>query len=782
MRWAVIAGAASCLLIFVVVFSRASKIQEPAPSGSNAIGASVAPLEGRSTSSHFQALSLDSTQVTLPASDRGPEMSGTLTFPVEGCPCPATILIQGVGSHDRDYTLFGHKPFAVLAERLATAGIAALRFDERGVGSSGGTPGAAAPPEMARDILGWVRLLQTDPRVDPKRIGLLGHSEGGIVASLAATQGPDLAFVILLGTPGLPGLEYNLQYEASMGRSTGLDDGSIQAKAKFQARVLGIIKNGKDPASTEGCLRSLYDSLTPTPSPERIMRTIQHLMSPEFTFNLLYDPAEVIPRIEAPVLAVFGEKDRQVPPDGNAEAMEALLNVGSGLDRVLVLPHLNHLMQTSETGSPEEYPQITEPIASEAVGLILRWVRTHTGPRQVGSCTVMLATDGQRVLGAANEDWKDPLTRFWIIPGQNQKHGWIKFGFAGGFPQAGMNDQGLFWDATGSPYLEMPHSEAHKTHFDGPLMVKVMEEASTVAEAREIFEAWYCEDQYRAQYLLGDAQGASMIVEGDSILPGTQSLQVLTNFYQSRPDLGGYPCHRYETAVAMLADAESVTPFLMGQVLDATHQGGGYPTQYSVIYDLPGRKVHLFHYHNFFEYLTLDLELEMAKGESSHDIPAIFSQIRLESPAYQSIVQGSEVNLTWAGRLASQYRLCFSTSPELDGPCSSVEPFLAFRSTAPLPLLGTVSLVFFLAAFPIRLRNRRWGTALLLGAVFAANACVSDSTAPVEVVDPEAVGEMSYLVRNLKPGHTYFWKLKADSPGGSSYTTETVTFSFTVEG
>ena len=118
--------------------------------------------------------------------------------------------------------------------------------------------------------------------------------------------------------------------------------------------------------------------------------------------------------------------------------------------------------------------------APAALDRIVQWIRNHSGPNPVRFCTVIHAAEGDVVLGGSNEDWKDPLTRFWIIPAEAGKYGWIKFGFAGGFPQAGMNDAGLFWDATGSPYLAMPLSEAQKKSYDGPLMVKVMEEAGSV--------------------------------------------------------------------------------------------------------------------------------------------------------------------------------------------------------------------------------------------------------------------------------------------------------------
>jgi len=454
----------------------------------------------------------------IPGSESGMLLAGTLTLPRAGCPCPTAILVQGAGSHDRDYTIFGHKPFLVLADHLGRNGIATLRFDERGIGESVGDPRGATTEDLAQDVSVWLEFLREQPMVDPGRTGIIGHSEGGTIGSLVGAEPGDIAFLIMVGSPGLPGLEYNLQYEASMGRAMGLPEETIRSRAAIQERVLDIVLNEGEPGREEERLRAIYSEMVPPIPDEQLERGISRLLSPWFRFNLNHDPTATLREVSAPVLAVFGEKDVHVPPDRNREALLSVLDTGSGRDRVVVLPGLNHFMQTAVTGFPEEYSDIQETIAPAALDLILQWIRTHTGPNPVRSCTILHAAEGDVVLGASNEDWEDPLTRLWIIPGLNGDHGWIKFGFAGGFPQAGMNDEGLFWDATGSPFLAMPMSEANKSFFDGPLMVKVMEEAGSVEEAREIFGSYYCEDQYRAQYLVGDALGASMIVEGDSIL------------------------------------------------------------------------------------------------------------------------------------------------------------------------------------------------------------------------------------------------------------------------
>jgi len=248
-------------------------------------------------------------------------------------------------------------------------------------------------------------------------------------------------------------------------------------------------------------------------------------------------------------------------------------------------------------------------------------------PKECPGCTVLCFARDGLVLGGNNEDWEDPFTRMWIYPPSGNRHGWIKFGFAGGFPQGGMNDQGVFWDATAGPYREMPWSEAHKTLHGGVLMQKVIEECSSVKDAIWIFSNYYSKDQYRAQYLVGDALGFSIVSDGDSIVAREGDYQILTNFHLSDPDLGGYPCPRYQKAEELCASCDTLTYHFMGTVLASTHQEGRYPTRYSNIYDLVNRRVILFYYHNYEEYLVIDLVSELEKGERYYDIPALFSRV-----------------------------------------------------------------------------------------------------------------------------------------------------------
>ncbi|MGK7313023.1 MAG: CocE/NonD family hydrolase [Candidatus Longimicrobiales bacterium M2_2A_002] len=532
--------------------------------GAVVIGLALAACPDQSADTGDAAADAPFESVELAVTGPAGLLAGTLTTPASGCPCPTAILIPGVGAHDRDYTLWGLPRFRVLAEHLARHGIASLRYDERGVGASTANPAGATSADFAADVRAWIDALRAraagpdpagagpagapdpghGPAVDPDRIGLIGHSEGGTVAGLAAAGADDVAFVVLLASPGLSGREYNLQYEASMARAAGAGEAAIAERRAFQARVLDAVLEACDSADAARRLRAIYGEATPDVPPDRLERGIRRLTSPWFRFSVAHDPARTLRAVDAPVLAVFGERDRQVPPEGNLEAMAAVVGageVGAGESRVVVLPGLNHFLQPAETGAAAEYPGIEEAWAPALLDLVTGWIRANAGAQPARSCTVLHVSGDGYVLGGSNEDWSDPATRFWLIPAADGRHGWIKFGFAGGFPQGGMNDEGLFWDATGVPYLAMPVSEANKRRYEGPLMEKVITEAGTVAEARAILDDWYCDDQYRALYLVGDAAGESMVVEGDTILAGTGAWQVAPTSGHPNPGWAATP-------------------------------------------------------------------------------------------------------------------------------------------------------------------------------------------------------------------------------------------------
>lgn len=389
---------------------------------------------------------------------------------------------------------------------------------------------------------------------------------------------------------------------------------------------------------------------------------------------------------------------------------------------------------------------------------------------QVYACTIFYVVQDNKIFAGSNEDWIDPYSKMWFYPPENNKHGWIKFGWGSGFPQGGMNDQGLFWDASSGAYLAMPLSEENKEKYPGPLMQKVIEECANIEEALEIFATYYCEDQYKAQYLVGDSLGNSIIVEGDNYIPKEGNHQVLTNFYHSNPDLGGYPCWRHETAVNMLSDNYELTSFFIGSILAATHQEGKYPTQYSTIYDLKNNQIYLFHYHNYEEFIKIDLVNELKKGYRSFNIPGLFSQMKLLTPADGEEIDSTSVTLTWEGIPGNTYEVIYSTDPEFKETSSKYLTNTFHRLTNRSGLFYYLPVLLLM--IPLIKRKRIiFSTMTILFVVLLSPQCKKSETP----IPEEQVVVMTETISNLSPNTTYYWKIKAQSKNQDDFSSQTLT-------
>lgn len=389
------------------------------------------------------------------------------------------------------------------------------------------------------------------------------------------------------------------------------------------------------------------------------------------------------------------------------------------------------------------------------------------------SCTIFYFSSDSTILAGNNEDWKDPLSKMWFYPPEGNKHGWIKFGWGSGFPQGGMNDQGLFWDGTSGPYLEMPYSELHKEKYSGPIMEKVIAECADVSEAMDVFSSFYCEDQYKAQYLVGDSKHNSVIVEGDSIIVMKDNYLILTNFYHSNPELGGYPCWRYNTAEEMLAGTNSCTTYLIGSILSATHQEGKYPTQYSQIYDLQNCQIYLFYYHNYEEFILIDLREELGKGNRSYDIPSLFSKVKLLAPAANEQLSSTTASFSWEGISGNHYELIYSTDKEF---CDSVSNIVTYDgriskgSSEKIYILA--GLFLFIPLF--RRKNLSVQSMIFLFLVFINYGCTKEDVSPAE----ENVITISETVDNLNPNTIYYWKIKSRAANQDDFQSVTLAKSF----
>jgi pimeloyl-ACP methyl ester carboxylesterase len=288
-------------------------------------------------------------------------LAGTLTLPRSEEPHTAAVLITGSGPQDRDETLMGHKPFLVLADHLTRKGFAVLRFDDRGVGKSTGSGKDATSEDFADDVLAAVEFLSA--RKEIGRIGLIGHSEGGMIAPMVAVKSEKVKFLVLMAGPGMPGERILLDQTRLIQQAMGVPKETIEKNVETSRRLYEAVKEGK----SEEELAKIAGEGAPQ---------VKALLSPWFRFFLTYDPRDTLKKVKCPVLAINGEKDLQVVCEGNLKGIEEALQAG-GNERfkIVALPGLNHLFQTCRTGAPAEYSQIEETFAPAALETISGWIR-----------------------------------------------------------------------------------------------------------------------------------------------------------------------------------------------------------------------------------------------------------------------------------------------------------------------------------------------------------------------------------------------------------------------
>jgi uncharacterized protein len=315
----------------------------------------------------------------------GIKLAGTLTMPNSGGPFPAVVLISGSGPEDRNETVFGHRPFLVLADYLTRQGIAVLRSDDRGVGKSTGDFSKAITDDFASDALAGVEYLKSRKEINPKKIGLIGHSEGGIIAPIAATQSSDVAFIVLMAGTGITGEEIIYQQTELISKAMGIKDDDIAKSQAIQEQIFAMVKQENDKAILEKKIREIMENGLATlgeaekkAAMANFDAQLQSLLSPWFRKFLTYDPRPTLMNVKCPVLAINGEKDLQVPPKENLSEIEKALKAGDNKDYTIKeLPGLNHLFQTVQTGSPTEYAKIEETISPTVLKTMGDWILMH---------------------------------------------------------------------------------------------------------------------------------------------------------------------------------------------------------------------------------------------------------------------------------------------------------------------------------------------------------------------------------------------------------------------
>ncbi|MDR1201175.1 MAG: alpha/beta hydrolase [Tannerellaceae bacterium] len=310
--------------------------------------------------------------VTFENKEAGIRLTGTLTLPKSSDNVTTVVLISGSGPQNRDEEIMGHKPFLVLADYLTRQGIAVLRFDDRGVGESQGNYSEATLADFAADVKAAVDYLKTRKEINKDKIGLIGHSEGGCIAFMLASQNVP-AFIITLAGVGVTGPELLAMQRKALFQATAIPDEYINQFNDYMAEAQQIAVKAKSVYELREGITKIF---TGTPVEKQIEPAIQQLSSPEIVSFLQYDPKEYFKNIQCPVFALNGMRDLQVP---SAENLSAILNdvTANGNKNVRTKPYfnLNHLFQTARTGLPSEYGAIEETFNEEALNDLSEWIK-----------------------------------------------------------------------------------------------------------------------------------------------------------------------------------------------------------------------------------------------------------------------------------------------------------------------------------------------------------------------------------------------------------------------
>jgi pimeloyl-ACP methyl ester carboxylesterase len=301
----------------------------------------------------------------------GVRLAGTLTLPAGKGPFPAAVLITGSGAQDRDEAIMGHKPFLVLADALTRRGIAVLRTDDRGFAKSTGDFAKATSEDFAADTEAGVAYLRGRREIDGRRIGLIGHSEGGMIGPLVAVKDPRVAFVVMMAGPGVPTRELMAAQREAVARTAGISADAVARNEAVMGQVEAALAQAKDWDEAQAdAAKVLTDAGMPAVG---AATTIKQLGSVWYKWFIAYDPRPTLAQIRVPVLAIGGDKDVQVVAKQNLPAIREALKDNPGAE-VVELPGLNHLFQTADTGGPAEYARIEETISPTALDLITDWV------------------------------------------------------------------------------------------------------------------------------------------------------------------------------------------------------------------------------------------------------------------------------------------------------------------------------------------------------------------------------------------------------------------------
>lgn len=313
-------------------------------------------------------------------------LAGTLTMPEGPGTFGAVVLISGSGPQNRDEELLSHKPFLVISDYLTRQGLAVLRFDDRGIGRSTGDFATATTLDFADDAEGAVEYLLSRPEIDKKKIGLAGHSEGGMIAPVVASRNPRVAFIVMMAGPGQKTTDLLADQARLVSLAAGESEASVGESVALNQKLFAILMQQPDDSLAAREMKNLVTTevtaaktLTEAEKKEHIEQlpiTLRKILNPWFRTFIAWDPAPWLEKVKCPVLAINGSTDLQVPSAKNLPLVEKALRKGGNHHvKIVELKELNHLFQHSATGNPMEYGTIEETFAPEALEVIGGWLK-----------------------------------------------------------------------------------------------------------------------------------------------------------------------------------------------------------------------------------------------------------------------------------------------------------------------------------------------------------------------------------------------------------------------
>jgi hypothetical protein len=331
------------------------------------------PLDYRRPQDPVVPYPYETEDVTFTNTDAGVTLAGTMTWPRGTGPFKTAVLIAGSGPNTRNEELLNHRPFLVLSDALTRAGIATLRYDKRGVGASGGDYDAATSLDFAADARAAVAYLRAQSHFTASTVGVVGHSEGGLLAPMVADASPGVSFLVLLAGTGVPGGEILISQDRAIDAANGVSATDLDAHEALSRRLFAVFQSTSDPTELDRQLRAVLTSQGITGADQDAF--IAAYTTPWMRFFITYDPAPVLARTVIPVLALNGSLDLQVLPDLNLPPIQAALTAAGNQHAVVQkIDGLNHLFQHAVTGSPSEYASIAETISPGVLTQVSTWI------------------------------------------------------------------------------------------------------------------------------------------------------------------------------------------------------------------------------------------------------------------------------------------------------------------------------------------------------------------------------------------------------------------------